>query len=178
MSVWAILASGPSMNQETADAVRGRCRVVAVSDTYRLAPWADIIASADSRWWRMHQAAADLPGRRVSQAMSFEKIPYGVERTPHVSGENSGLFGCRMAIQAGAKTLLLFGFDMGGSHFFGAHPEPLKNTKPERFEVFKRQFAGFRPRGVAIYNCTPGSALKCYPFSTLEESIASTVAIA
>jgi hypothetical protein len=91
-----------------------------------------------------------------------------VERFPSADhGSNSGLLGCQVAVSMGAKTILLCGFDMKGSHFFGPHQAPLKNTQPARFEVFHRQFARFRPRGVEILNCTLGSALTCYPRAEL-----------
>lgn len=171
MTTWAVLASGPSMNQATADAAR-TFPCVAVSDTYRLAPWANAIVSCDSAWWRMHPAAAELQGRSICTAMSFEKLPEGVERWPHTTGQNSGLFGCLVAVELGATRLLLLGFDMGGTHFFGPHPAPLKNTKPERFEVFQKQFAGYKPRGVEIINCTPGSKLRAYPMKDFNACLA------
>jgi hypothetical protein len=162
----AILATGPSMSQAVADSVRGRCTVIAVSDAYRLAPWADVLVSSDRGWWRVHNP--DFAGRKLSG------VPVdGIEQAPgHVSGSNSGLIAIRVAVSMGATRILLLGFDMGGSHFFGEHPAPLKNTTPQRFEVFKRQFADYRPRGVEIINCTPGSALNCYPKMDLEAALA------
>ena len=174
MTTWAVLATGPSMSQAQADAA---CAFpcVAVSDAYRLAPWAEALASVDAAWWSAHPAAIDHPGRKFSTHLSFQKCPEGVERMPHVTGENSGLFGCKVAVHLGATRLILLGFDMGGSHFFGSHPAPLKNTKPERFEVFKRQFAGYKPRGVEILNATAGSALTCFPTTTLEKELARSM---
>lgn len=174
MTTWAVLATGPSMSQAVADAVKV-FPCIAVSDAYKLAPWAQAIVSCDSRWWRHHPQAAKLPGRKVSASMDFEALPDGVERLREANGENSGLFGCKVAVQMGATRLLLLGFDMGGSHFFGPHPAPLRNTTPDRFEIFKRQFSGYRPKSIEILNCTPGSALTCYPSSTLEKELARSM---
>ena len=116
---WAILASGPSMNQQTADFVRNKCKVAVISDTYKLAPWADILVSNDRKWWEFHQEAFDFKGRKFcSQELR------GVEQfRDHVHvGRNSGLMAMCIARFLGAKRLLLCGFDMHGSHFFGAHP--------------------------------------------------------
>lgn len=73
------------------------------------------------------------------------------------------------AVELGAARVLLLGFDMRGAHYFGPHRAPLKNTDAARFEKFKRQFAAYRPPGVEIINCTPGSALSCYPLGQLED---------
>lgn len=173
MTTWAILATGPSMSQAVADSVRGRCKVVAVSDAYRLAPWADVLVSTDGAWWRQHPQALEFAGEKYSMAPDWKPVP-GVKRpeSNFGTGVNSGLLACDVAVRHGAKRLLLLGFDMGGSHFFGVHPSPLKNTPPDRFERFKRQFEMYRPRGVQILNCTPGSALKAYKFADLHESLA------
>lgn len=178
MSTWCVLASGPSMSQEVADSVRDRCHVVAVSDCFRLAPWADVLVSCDGAWWRQHPDALNFAGKRYGLMPDYSNVK-GVERFDAPSGINSGLLGLLVAVKLGAKRVLLAGFDMGGTHFFGPHPEPLKNTKPERFEAFKRQFVHYRPRGVEIVNCTPQSGLKTFPMGDLEtclvESQASTV---
>ena len=164
--IYAILATGPSMSQALADSVRGKAKVIAVSDSYRLAPWADVLAASDRGWWRLHEP--DFEGKKLCG------VPvHGIERIEGaVSGSNSGLLAIQAAVQMGAKTVLLLGYDMGaskGDHFFGSHPAPLRNTKPDRFEVFKKQFSQYQPKGVRIWNCTEGSALTCYPMARLED---------
>jgi len=170
MNTFAVLATGPSMSQAVADSVRGRARVIVVSDAYRLAPWAEALVSSDKAWWAAHPEAFEFTGRKFSGI----RVPgcETVHRTPPLrSGSNSGLLACDLAMQLGAARILLLGFDMQGSHFFGPHPEPLKNTKPERFAGFRAQFAKWQPRGVKVFNCTPGSALRCFPSSTLEAAL-------
>jgi hypothetical protein len=167
-----ILATGPSMSQAVADSVRGRATVIAVSDAHRLAPWSDALVSTDARWWKAHPEALEFAGRKLGGMPDFAEIR-GVERVHGVpSSTNSGLLACQVAVSMGANTLLLTGFDLGGTHFFGEHKPPLKNTTPMRFETFIRQFERYKPKGVKILNCTPGSALKCYPFGTLSDCLA------
>lgn len=168
MTTWAVLATGPSMSQSVADAVRGKCRVVAVSDAYKLAPWADILVSTDEAWWNAHPEAQGFAGARYTGAPLHRPIR-GVERLPTATtGTNSGLLGCHAAYAMGATRLLLCGFDMRGDHFFGRHPAPLKNTTPDRFVALRKQFSFWAPRGLEIVNCTPGSALRIYPQLPLE----------
>lgn len=165
MTTWAILATGESMSQEIADKVRGKCKVIAVSNAYKLAPWADIMVSNDSSWWRNNPDALNFSGKKYCAA----KMP-GTEQFkpewPYAYSCNSGLLGMRVALKHGATKILLLGFDMKGTHYFGPHPEPLKNTTAKRFQMFLRQFDKWK--GCKVINCTPGSALKKFPFDTLE----------
>lgn len=167
---WVCLATGPSMSQAVADSVRGKCKVIAVSDAYKLAPWADVMVSSDLKWWKHHQPYFSGPKYATVEVPHSDIKRFDWTET----ATNSGLLAIKVAAHLGAKRILLLGYDMGGSHFFGPHPAPLKNTKPERFEVFKKQFEGFKPRGVEIINCTPGSALKCYPMARLDEVLAES----
>jgi len=171
MSTWAILATGPSMSLAVANQVRGKCQAAAVSDAYRLAPWANILVSTDAGWWAEHPEAKDFPGPKYTGAPDFLPVK-GVARAPwSTSGTNSGLLACMTAYELGATRLLLCGFDMHGSHFFGPHPARLANTTAKRFEAFRRQFAAWRPKGLEILNCTPGSALTIYPRCDLETAL-------
>ena len=164
MTTFAVLATGQSMSLELARRVMGRCNVVAVSDAFRLAPWADAMASQDASWWRHNPDAKAFEGQKFCGAQDVE----GVTRLEGISSEtNSGLLALHVAVKLGATRVLLLGFDMQGTHYFGPHKEPLKNTKPHRFEVFQAQFARFQPRGVEIINCTAGSALRAYPMGDL-----------
>lgn len=171
MTSWAILSTGPSMSQAVADAVRGRVRAVAVSDAYMLAPWADVLVSADERWWACNAAARGFAGRKFGAMPEHRKVQ-GVERLDTSrTGVNSGLLAVQAAVALGARQIILLGFDMHGGHFFGQHRTPLTNTTEARFEQFKQQFARYRPDGVEIVNCTPGSALDAYPLANLEDVI-------
>lgn len=167
MTAWAVLACGPSMSQAVADSVKGRCHVVAVSNAYKLAPWADVLASADAAWWAAYPEAKQFAGDKVGAMPSFLEID-GVKRTGK-SGENSALLATKEAVRRGATRVLLLGLDLGGRHFFGDHPAPLYNPGEQQFARFRRQFTAYRPEGVEIINCTPGSSLSCYPFGLLED---------
>src|SRR4026208_455478 len=97
MATFAILATGPSMIQEVADYVRGKCKVIAVSDAYKLAPWADALVSNDRNWWDNHKDARQFAGKKFASV----DLPGGVAALPRVGlfggGRNSGLQGMRAA---------------------------------------------------------------------------------
>jgi hypothetical protein len=170
MKTYAILATGQSMSASLAASLFGKCGLIAVSDAYRIAPFADALVSQDPAWWRVHSDAVDsFVGRKFGGPRVEIK---GIERVEAqgliASGTNSGLLAAHVAVKHfGATRVLLCGLDMAGSHFFGPHPAPLKNTTPTRFEVMREQFAAWKPQGIEIYNCSPGSALQCYPFKDL-----------
>ena len=144
------------MSQDLAESVRTkRCRVAAVSDAFKIAPWADILVSNDRRWWEQHPEAKEFKGRKFCS----QEIREAEQFREHVYlGRNSGLMAMCVARFLGAKRLILLGFDMHGTHFFGAHPEPLRNTTDKIFQTHLRQFDGFS--GCDVINCTSGSALK------------------
>lgn len=168
--VWAVLATGPSMNQAIADFVRGKCSVVAVSDAYEFAPWADALVSHDVGWWREHPEAKQFKGRKFcATSMSGTELIKG----SYIGSDlNSGLEGMRVAQMLGASRILLLGFDMSarnGAHYFGRHQHPLVNTTKERFAKHIEQFKNWR--GCEVWNCTPGSALTQFPFVDMREAL-------
>jgi hypothetical protein len=137
----AILASGPSMSQAVADTVRGRVRVIAVSNqgiptrcpdgsVRELAPWADVLYSSDRAWWTNNrEAALRFAGVKLTiesneARSSYFKHPavYALKNAgPHgfsdatdtiTTGRNSGYAAAHVAAHFGATTILLCGFDM------------------------------------------------------------------
>jgi hypothetical protein len=173
MSVWAVLATGPSMSQAVADSVRGRCDgVIAVSNAYILAPWADALVSNDSVWWKSNPSALKFVGRKFCGA-KLDGTEQILLTGPFPLGSNSGLQGIRVAGGVfHATKILLLGFDMHGTHFFGRHGTPLRNTTQVRMKVHKEQFA--RWKGCPVVNCTPGSELKCFPMGELSQELVSS----
>ena len=180
----AVLATGPSLTPQAVDQVRkAGLAVIAVNDAYALAPWCDVLYAADAAWWHVHAqqvqhfkgvkmtADATTPYRSV-QRLKQTGVE-GYDPTPgHVrTGGNGGYQAVHVAIQAGAKRILLLGFDMGGTHFFGRHPHPLRNTPPSAFANWIGRFQGLIGHGAEIINYTPGSALKCFPSQTLAEAL-------
>jgi hypothetical protein len=98
---------------------------------------------------------------------------------PHLGAVcNSGVLGLEVAKRAGATRILLLGFDMHGTHFFGQYVNGLRNTKPHPREQHKRQFSdwGRLNRSVQVLNVTKGSALTCFPTARLDDCLAQLAA--
>lgn len=165
--VFILLASGPSLNQEDCDYIRGKGTVIAISDSYRLAPWADMLASHDTAWWKHHKEAYEFAGRKFCAQGGTRAHHYRPDGLPVAC--NSGLYAMHIAKSMGAELIILLGFDMQGTHFFGAHPAGLKNTDAKRFAVHRAQFRNWR--GVEVINCTVNSALQKFPIQLLRKTI-------
>lgn len=198
----AILASGPSMTRAQAEAVRGKCRVIAVNNqgidtdcdgamVPALAPWADILYAADTKWWRYyHERALKFEGRKVtirdtlpwrevySLKQSVDHASFDPRPTHLVSGGNSGYQAVHLAVHLGVKRVILLGFDMkngrnGRRHWFGDHPGRLKAHGA--YAGWHRAFDKFAKvldhMNIEVLNCTPEPALRCFRRTPLEVAI-------
>lgn len=174
MTGWAVIASGQSVTQADAERVR-HLSCVAVSDGFKLAPWARALIACDGTWWRETKGAKDFAGEKWCANGAFG-IPRYHSPNPHIStSTNSGLLGLDYAVQHGATRVLLLGIDMQGTHFFGPHDEKrMRNTSPERFKFFLTQFANYAAwmgNGVEVINCSPVSALELWPKRSLDAAL-------
>ncbi len=190
------IATGPSLTAEQVEVVRrAGARTIAVNDAYLLAPFADVAYFADVKWWNWHKDRAEwksFAGEKCSifvggnqktstaseaavnllmnaSAMGFSSDPGSI-----CTGSNSGYQAINIAILAGARRVVLIGYDCKATdrdHFFGAHPD--KSRPP--FETIRQRFRETiepaRKMGVEILNATPGSALDAYPRIGLAESL-------
>lgn len=155
------------MSQAVADGVRGNI-VIAINNAYKLAPWADALCAQDHEWWRVHSDAKQFAGRKFSanRIVDIEQV-----FSDYVQRQSSsGVLALEVARRYGAKHNLwdieLHGFDNRGTHYFGPHPEPLRNTSEERFRFFETQLSALggemKKAGFRIINRTPNSALTCF----------------
>lgn len=114
----AVLAAGPSMNQSVADAMQQHKRI-ALKNTIELAPTADMLLSLDPGA-QYFVAPAEFSGLRVCgiddpdtdalyAGMFYERVTISEGNT--VETRNNGLAAIRIAALAGAKKIILCGFD-------------------------------------------------------------------
>lgn len=96
----------------------------------------------------------------------------GLSNKPNAlcTGSNSGYQAVGLAIAAGARQIILLGYDMrfigGRSHWHGGHP--VQQSEGTYTMTFAANFRKLRAPGVDILNATPGSALNAFPFVDLE----------
>lgn len=85
------------------------------------------------------------------------------------TGLNGGYQALNLAVLSGARTVLLYGYDMRDhAHWHDGHPVPATNAADLYVQQFRKNAPAIRASGAAVINCTPGSALDVFPFSTLD----------
>jgi len=161
---------------------------IAINDTAKLAPWADILYICDYAFWMHHAAwALNFAGLKVTcdDSVPFDQVlclkqtgTSGFDPDPRYirTGNNGGYQSLHIAIQAGAKRVLLCGYDMQGGHWFGNHPANLADADENvHRNLFIPEFEKLAPLlpelGVEVINCTTGSALRCFPFGNIEDEL-------
>lgn len=191
----AIVASGPSTKRVNVAALRGQMRLIAIKENIDLCPWADVCYGCDAAWWRNANGLPKYAGLKVSATnrvtTRFPDIhiigisdPSGdklVLAPPGVvgSGGNSGFQALNLAVQFGARRILLVGFDMTdhyGVHWYGrANGNGRSNPAEWNFKRWRAAFATasvqLTAAGVQVLNCSDLSVLTCFPKLTLEQAL-------
>jgi hypothetical protein len=177
------IASGPSLNAEDVEYVRGKAKTIVINGSYVLAPWADVLYSADERI-----AMRDFRGlkfsltKRSAQWSGVQVLKQGCEDglsldpTRLCLGMNSGYQAINLAVLLGAVRILLLGYDMnvakdGTEYWHAQHP----HKKRSPYKSFRRLFPGIvaplKKAGVDVINCSRETALECFPRMSLREAL-------
>lgn len=95
------------------------------------------------------------------------------------TGKNSGYQAINIAVLAGAKKILLLGMDMrfvnGKSHAHNGHPVKHGESSYRKYaQSFRTMQTPIAKLGVSVINCTAGSLIQCFPFSTIEKELCGT----
>lgn len=185
-----IVASGPSAAEAELAPYRGLVRAIAINESWRLAPWADVLYAGDASWWRHSRGCPDFQGlkvtvdkgaahdwglRQVECKMAGDRIE---TRAGLVGwGGNSGFGALNLAMQLGTRQIALIGYDLtlaAGLHWHGPHVN-LKNPREAQILRWRRAVDGIAPvaeaLGVTIINCSPVSMLEAFPKMPLAEAL-------
>jgi len=165
-----------------------------INDSWRLAPWADLLYACDFAWWRLHGGVPQFAGTKVSQDEKACRKPWGVRQvhvtreqdrllldTPGVLGwgGNSGFHALNLAAQFGVRRIVLVGYDMtlaNGVHWHGPHPSELNNPMAGNVARWRRVIEAAATTltglGIEVLNASPMSALEAYPKVKFEDALA------
>lgn len=190
----AVVASGPSAAKAGVDRLRGRAKVIAINESWRLAPWADILYACDANWWILRGGVKEFKGLKLTFEDKAIKL-YPDVRKLHVerygnlllfgdrgrvgSGGNGGFQSLNLAAQMMPRKILLVGFDMRidlGGHWHPPHPPPLSNPTtysnlPRWIKALDTAADRLRKMGIEVINCSLVSKLTAYRKMTLEEAL-------
>jgi hypothetical protein len=196
MTTYVLLGGGPSLTRLDVDLVkqhrdRGRCAVIAINDAYRLAPWADALYACDQKWWTWHGGVPGFAGPKYGMGSACEPItqagvtvmrntgPCGLELEPGGlrAGSNSGYQALNLAVQWGARMILLLGFDMcadgGRTHWFGDHPDGQLQPFDGMRRAFDTILEPLAELKVSVVNCSRRTALEAFPIRPLADALAA-----
>ena len=174
-----------------------RCRVIAVNDAIFVAWWADWLHACDFKWWNWHRATVTkFAGFKTTLTETVPKewsvrllrtapidretgdtVGFPDEPDMVAGGGNGANQAIQIAVKAGAKRVILLGVDMktgagDKSHYFGDHEDGMRSDyKGTMLPYFETLIGPLKNRGVEIVNCSPGSALTCFPMARLGETL-------
>jgi hypothetical protein len=193
MNTCVVLASGPSLTTEQVDHVRRAVGIksIVVNSTYETFPEADVLYGGDFLWWKANyldvrkhfkgecwtqdRTSADRYGLRWVKGVNRDGL--SLKDFIHLNG-NSGMQAVNLAYLWGFRRILLLGFDMrlgpkGEKHWHADHPAPLVQAQVFSEWVHKgaKLAAGLKAAGCEVINCTPGSAWRDFPESTIEKEL-------
>jgi hypothetical protein len=176
----AILGGGPSLTPQAANLAARSGPTIAINNSFALAP-CDMLYAADAEWWAHTPDALSYAGLKVSVSRvkgvnhirNAGVVGYSDDPDCVYSYGNSGAQAIQVAAKAGARTVLLYGFDMRPGHWHSGHKAPLVQATPETYirwlDRFDKLATALKARGVEVLNCSPGSALKSFPFHACAE---------
>lgn len=171
--IYVCLGSGPSLTEADCGHVQASGAFsIAVNSTIDAAPWASAVYAMDSAWWRAnYRKAMVFRGAKFSS----RTIP-GVKKV-WINQGNSGAGAIQLAINLGAKKIILLGYDCSvknGSHWHGDH-DKTKNPDSSKCDKWQDQFASVaalaEESGVDVINCSRHTELRAFRRGVLEEEL-------
>jgi len=179
-----IVASGPSLTDVDASLLDKEITLT-INDALRKFPRTRYAAIMDSR--KLHELHMEL--LNVDTAFTLAGNSMGVEikllgtegfsmdaEKGLYSGYTTAYLCLQLALHMGFREIYYLGLDLGNtrqkSHFFGNRPLQ-DQDRPEVYAKMRQSFERVADTvldmGVQVYNCSPVSELKCFPFKALEQ---------
>lgn len=174
-------------------------KVIAINESWRLWPSADVLYASDSAWWRHAKNAGGFGGLKVSGSAEAAEA-YGAAAVTVMrgcneillgsrgvigSGGNSGFQALNLAVQFGARHVVLLGFDMqitDGAHWHGRHADGLNNPDAVNTANWRTALDGVAPAlarlGVRVINATERTGLPGFERLPIDRALVSMAAAA
>ncbi len=188
-----ILGGGPSIKGQTALIRHLPNPIIAVNQAVKLRPDAEVVFWGDDTW-REHYGGellrkftgkyqvsvrhprGNAPQIKVlarSETVGHNQIRVLSHDPRRLGGRDSGSMALNLAYLFGATEIALLGFDMQGAHWHKDYRVEVAQAQYERFMMHLVPMADeLEKRGVKVWNCSPVSALKCFPYQDLVTLVA------
>lgn len=154
-----------------------------------------MLYGCDGTWWKACNGVPQFKGIKLTQDGIAAATYAGLHKVNVLApecndllidepgtigaGGNSGFQAFNLAVQFGAKRIVLVGFDMRtdhGVHWHGPHGRGLNNPKAHNLMRWRRAFeasaAGIAAAGVDVINASPVSTLTSFRHLSFEEVFA------
>lgn len=191
-----LLAGGPSLRGFEFERLRGRGRIIAINRAFEFALFADIVFFMDKKFYKLYHDGRfpdrnrlwtsfaglkiflNLSGYRFEDCYSIRSLGRNGLSSSIAKGlfhgNNSGHGALNLAFALGASPIYLLGYDMKtdalGAHFHSGYGAPVRDRTVRGFVLdLERQKRFVERTSAKVVNLNPGSALRCYPFSTVDE---------
>lgn len=184
-----IVASGESTQRAGVESTRDRVNVLAIKKNVEILPWAEVCYGCDAAWWNLNKGLPDFKGVKIAHASTLFANYKDMKRV-HIedrdeilvdeplrigSGGNSGFQAINLAVQFGATSIALVGYDMKGEHWYGRNPLPMNNPAPSNFKRWLRGFRNAAPglskMGIEVVNCSDSSDIDCFQKISLRDTM-------
>lgn len=190
-----LVGAGPSASSIPLNLAIEKAKFIAVNNSWKLCPWADVLYACDYRWWwRTRDWKEGFKGLKVSiDARACNEGDWNINRLLCAKtddrielkrlgtvgwGSNGGFNAFNFAAQLAPAKIILVGFDMNvtnGLHWHGPHPQGLGNPRDGQLERWRRSFDNaaqpVAQLGIEVINCSQTSSLQNYPKMSFEEAL-------
>ena len=176
-----IIGGGPSAGKHDLTKLRGV--VVAVNDSGRMLPDADVMFTADLHWVQrrlplinsfLGDVVVAMPLHVNRYLAQCRAVPPRCHRVPRRFDHNSGEECLYWVADMGARRVVLVGFDLARpSHWHGGYDwvhRPAMSPEvqyPKWVKDFANAAREMKARGVEVLNANPQSAIQSFPFTKL-----------
>ncbi len=186
-----LLGCGPSLSiLDSFSSIHQFGKVIAINDSYRVCPGADVLYFHDHAWWEenLEHAVDHFIGQHIVSINGVTEFvhqlrntgPTGLETDPTGlrHGSNSGYQAINLAFLFGVKKIVLIGYDLqtveGRVHWrtrgkreqSEAANKCMSTVMLPKFSTLK---APLEKHGITVLNVSPDSALKVWPYVPLEK---------
>lgn len=185
-----IIGNGPSANSFPYSALAGRHTIAlnsAWEKLHRAGAGPSVCLSIDMNFWRKHsdalrresacvklvvdtlrEGAPDIDWTGLCRAACAGADVFTASIEDGLGhGKNSCYAALNLASCLGAEPIYLVGIDANGDH--PTDPEYYRRDMIPMLERLAKYLGGVRD----IYNLNPASAVRCFPFTTIEEALAA-----
>ena len=189
--VVAVLATGHSVRLiDVSRLNRPGIATFAIKGSIEKAPWAEAVYGCDAPWWKHVRGLPDYRGLKLAYApkacdqFGCRKVGIEVQKDELLtdavgvvgSGGNSGFQATNLAVQFGARRIVLIGFDCQGPHWYGRNNwhggnNPDVGSFRRWIAAWTRSAPVLKKLDVEVVNASPVSAITAFPKAGLAETL-------